>query len=324
MKDFALTVNGVTKKDFLGIIDSHSHLWIEDITSGYKKKDLKFIVDDFSIIKEELKKFKNDDIDSISNGYATIIDCQPWGCGRNGNKLFELSKISGVNIISVTGFHKKEYYPSDSPIWKMSRKDAAKFFSSEVENGLIETSDTNYQGSKIKAGAIKIAFIGDLKDQYSILTEAAIDTSLLTGAPLIVHTERGLGVEKLVSFFKKKEISFSKIMLCHMDKRADIEFHRYLADKSIYLEYDTFMRSKYKPDKNVWPLLIKMVREGYSRSVTIGSDLSSNSSWKTINREKGLAGFFKNIVERLASLDIDTADIENIIKKNAQNFLCFN
>lgn len=38
MKDFALTVNGVTKKDFLGIIDSHSHLWIEDITGGYKKR----------------------------------------------------------------------------------------------------------------------------------------------------------------------------------------------------------------------------------------------------------------------------------------------
>ena len=324
MKGFVQTVNGIREKDCLGIIDSHCHLWIENINSGYKKKDSKFKVDNFSIMKEALERFKNDDIYGISNGYSTIIDCQPWGCGRNGNKLLELSKITGVNIISVTGFHKKEYYPSDSPIWKMSRKDAAKFFASEVENGLKETLETNYQDSKIKAGAIKIAFIGDLKDQYSILTEAAIDTSLLTGAPLIVHTERGLGVEKLVSFFKKKEISFSKIMLCHMDKRADIEFHRYLADKSIYLEYDTFMRSKYKPDKNVWPLLIKMVREGYSRSVTIGSDLSSNSSWKTINSEKGLSGFFKSIVERLASLDIDTADIENIIKKNAQNFLCFN
>ena len=100
-----------------------------------------------------------------------------------------------------------------------------------------------------------------------------------------------------------------------MDEIADIEFHKLLADKSIYLEYDTFMRSKYNPDKNVWPLLIKMAREGYSRSVTIGSDLSSNSSWKTINREKGLSGFFKNIVERLISFDIGTADIENIIKK---------
>lgn len=70
--------------------------------------------------------------------------------------------------------------------------------------------------------------------------------------------------------------------------------------------------------------MIKMVREVHSRSVTIGSDLLSNSSWKTINRRKGLSGFFKKIVERVTSLDIDITDIENIIKKNAQNFLCFN
>jgi len=324
VKGFVQTVNGIREKDCLGIIDSHCHLWIENINSGYKKKDSKFKVDNFSIMKEALEKFKNDDIYGIPNGYSTIIDCQPWGCGRNGNKLLELSKITGVNIISVTGFHKKEYYPSDSPIWKMSRKDAAKFFASEVENGLKETLETNYQDRKIKVGAIKIAFTGNLKDQYRILTEAAIDASLMTGAPLIVHTDRGLGVEKLVSFFEKKEIHFSKIMLCHMDKRADIKLHKYLADKSIYLEYDTFDRSKYDPEKNVWPLLIEMVKEGYSSSLTIGSDLADNLSWKNISKKGGLAGFLKDIAERLASSGVDIADIENIIKKNAQNFLCFN
>ena len=38
------------------------------------------------------------------------------------------------------------------------------FFISEVENGLMEALDT---GSKIKAGAIKIAFTGGLKGQYT-------------------------------------------------------------------------------------------------------------------------------------------------------------
>ncbi len=321
MKGFVQTVNGIKEKDLLGIIDSHSHLWIENIDSGYKKKDLKFIVDNFSIMKEALEKFKNCKIDGIFDSYATIIDCQPWGCGRNGNKLFELSKITGVNIISVTGFHKKEYYPSDSPIWKMSRKNAANFFISEVENGLKETLETNYQDRKIKAGAIKIAFTGNLKDEYRILTEAAIDCSLQTGAPLIVHTERDTDVERFVSFIEKKEISFSKIMLCHMDKRADVGFHKYLADMSIYLEYDTFMRNKYNPEKNVWPLLIEMMKEGYSSSVMIGSDLADNLSWKNISKKGGLAGFFKSITERLA--DIKTTDIENIIGRNAQKFFTF-
>ena len=324
MKDSIQTVKGMIKKDFLGIVDSHCHLWIEEINSGNKKEYPEFIVNDFSILKKELNKLKSEKILDISEEHAAVIDCQPGGCGRNGNKLFELSELTGVNIISVTGFHKKEYYESHSPIWKMNRKNATIFFNDEVRDSLIETSCSDYKNSKIRAGAIKIAFTGILEGQYRILTEAAIDASLMTGASLIVHTDRGLEVEKLISFLEKKEIPFSKIMLCHMDKRADIKLHKYLADKSIYLEYDTFNLSKYNPEKNVWPLLIEMIREGYGSSVMIGSDLVDNSLWKNISKKRGLAGFFKDIAERLASSGVDTADIENIIKKNAQNFLGFN
>ena len=324
MKDLVQTVKGMIKKDCLGIVDSHCHLWIEEINSGYKKKYPKFIVNDLPIIKKELNKLKNEEILDISEKHAAVVDCQPGGCGRNGNKLLELSELTGVNIISVTGFHKKEYYISHSPIWKMSRKNAAIFFKNEVRNSLMETSGINYKNSKIRAGAIKIAFTGVLEGQYRILTEAAVDASLLTGAPLIVHTDRGLEVEKLVSFFEKKEVPLSRVMLCHMDKRADIKLHKYLADKSIYLEYDTFNRIKNNPEKNVWPLLVEMIKDGYSSSIMIGSDLADNSSWESISKKRGLAGFFKNITEKLSGSGIETADIENIIKKNAQNFLCFN
>ena len=324
MKGFTQTVKGAVKKDHLGLVDSHCHLWIEETNYGDRKKHSKLIVDNFSIIKKELDKFKNEEIENISEGHATVVDCQPGGCGRNGNKLLEISDLTGVNIISATGFHKKDYYLSHSPIWRMSRKNATIFFRDEVRDSLIETSDTNLKNIKIRAGVIKIAFTGVLEDQYKVLTEAAIDASLMTGAPLIVHTDRGLEVEKLINFFEEKEVPFLKIMLCHIDKRVDIKLHKYLANKSIYLEYDTFSQSKYNPEKNVWPLLIEMIKEGYSSSVMIGSDLADNSSWKDISKKKGLAGFFKDIAGRLASSGIDTVDIENIIKKNAQNFLSFN
>ncbi|MFA5015036.1 MAG: hypothetical protein WC549_05795 [Actinomycetota bacterium] len=311
------------KKDYMGIVDSHSHLWIDEVDSSCKKNCSAPAINGLAVIKRELKKYKDTKINSISNGYTSIIDCQPGYCGRNGNKLFELSELTGVNIISVTGFHKKEYYGPYSQLWKMNRKNAAFFFEDEVKNSLAETSGSGYKNSRIRAGAIKIAFTGALEGQYRTLTEAAVDTSLTTGVPLVVHTERGLEVEKLISFFEKMEIPFSKIMLCHMDKRADIKLHKYLADKSIYLEYDTFNRSKYDPEKNVWPLLIEMIREGYSSSVMIGSDLANNLSWNEINNKGGLAGFFKSITERLARSGAGTADIENIIKKNTQNFLSF-
>ncbi len=324
MKDSVQTVKGKIKKDDLGIIDSHSHLWIDKINSDSKDKYLRPVINNFSIIKKELNKFKDEEIKNISDGHAAVIDCQPVGCGRNANRLLELSELTRVNIISVTGFHKKIYYQPDSPIWKMSKKNAAILFKEEVKNYLTETADANYKNNKVKAGAIKIAFTGILKGQYRTLTEAAVEASLATGAPLVVHTDKGLGVENLVILFEEKGIPLSKVMLCHMDKRADIKLHKHLAHKSIYLEYDTFNRPKYEPEKNLWPLLIEMIKEGHSSSIMIGSDIKDNLSWESISRKRGLAGFFKDIVEKLLDSGAKKGDIENIIKKNTQNFLCFN
>jgi len=324
MEDNAQTVKGMIKKDLLGIVDSHSHLWIEESSMSNIKDYQELILNDFLLLKKELDRFKSERIPDISEDRAAVIDCQPGGCGRNGNKLLELSESTGVNIVSVTGFHKKEYYGPGSELWKMSKENAASFFKDEVKNSLTETSGADSKNNKIRAGAIKIAFTGTLEGQYGILTEAAIDASLMTGAPLVVHTDRGLEVERLISLFEKKEIPFSKIMLFHMDKRADIKLHKTLADKSIYLEYDTFNRAGYDPEKNVWPLLIEMIREGYSGSLMVGSDLANNSSWNEMSKKGGVAGLFKGIAERLARSGAGTTDIENILKKNTQNFLSFN
>ncbi len=320
MEDYAQTVKGMIKKDLLGIIDSHSHLWID---TENKQEYEQFRLDDFSLLENELKKFKSEPVMNISEGRAAVIDCMTQGCGRNVNKLLELSESTGVNIISVTGFYKKEFYGIDSRLWKMSKKDAASFFEDEVRNKMTETPDSHNKNNQIKAGAIKIAFTGTLEGQYGILTEAAIDASLITGSPLVVHTDRGLEVEKLINLFEKKEIPFSKIMLCHMDKRADIKLHKALADKSIYLEYDTFNRDKYDPEKNLWPLLIEMIRLGYSSSIMIGTDPVNNSTWSEISKQGGLAGFFRRIAERLSRSGAEITDIENILKKNTQNFLSF-
>jgi 5-phospho-D-xylono-1,4-lactonase len=324
MNNLIQTVTGKITKDFLGITDSHNHLWIEKNRKCGEKNLLKFRVNNFPLIKKELDKFKFIKIPGISNGNVSILDCQPAGCGRDGNKLLELSLLTGVNIISVTGFHRKEYYAPDSPIWKMDRKSASLFFTEEIKNNLTEARHAKYKDNKIRAGAIKIAFTGALQEQYRILTEAAVDASMETEAPLIVHTEKGTGIEKLISFFEESGIPLSRVMLCHMDKRADIKLHKYLAGKSIYLEYDTFNRPKYKPEKNLWPLLVEMVKEGYSCSIMVGSDLGDNLSWENISKNGGLTGFFKSIAGKLSDCGVEESEIENIIKKNAQNFLCFN
>jgi len=298
------------RNDFNCILSKaiRTHIWVGN---ALKRTHTSNVINDFAFTRSELINYK------ICNG-GSVIDCQPFECGRDGNKLYKLSKESGVNIIAVTGFHKRNYYPSVSKIWKMSKKEASDFFIKEIQTGLEETIGSD---KVIKAGSIKIAFIGKLENQYLTLTEAALTAATETDRPIIVHTEKGYNIEILVDFLKERKIDCSKILLCRMDKRNDLNLHKHLTDNLFYIEYDTFLRHKYHPQKNVWPLLVNMIKNGYYKSIMVGSDISSINMWKDISRNSGLGSYFNNIKEKLLSMKIGSDVVDRLTGKNASDFL---
>ena len=81
------------------------------------------------------------------------------------------------------------------------------------------------------------------------MTNAAIRAAIETGVPVIVHTEKGLNVEWFSDYLEEMGIRPQKVVLCHIDKRNDIELHEKLASRGFYLEYDTFLREKYQSGK---------------------------------------------------------------------------
>ncbi|MCL4385456.1 MAG: hypothetical protein M1479_00880 [Actinobacteria bacterium] len=306
---FIQTVRGLIENTFFNVIDCHTHIWIKK----YEDELNNFIseVNDFSLILDELTDFK-----TKLNG--SLVDCTPYECGRDGNKLYEFSLKTGVNIISVTGFHKRQYYPPNSKIWSMSLKEAQAFFINEYTQGLKETLTDNI---KVKAGVIKIPFVGNLEDnQLKILTDAAIYASIETKLPILVHTEQGLNIEYFINYIESKKINPSRVVLCHMDKRNDFNLHKNLAKEGFFLEYDTFLREKYNPSINVWPLIEKMVEEGFKSSVMIGTDIADNEMWKKFISNKGYFGFFNDIRNTALAKNLKLKAINKIIGENAANF----
>lgn len=255
-----------------------------------------------------LSGFKN-------KGGSLIVDCTPYGCGRGVNALYELSRTRGVKIISVTGFHKKQYYLNDSIIWNINRKQAHKFFLDEVQKGFTEAKDIIS-----RPGAVKVAYIGVLKDQYLNLTLAALKTAKETGIPLIAHTEKGQNAEDLVNFLEEQKMDMSRVLLCHMDKNNDKDLHKKLIEKGVFLEYDTFLKPKYDPESNVMPLLKDMVQEGYGDKILLGSDIDSNTMWRDLEDSGRLEAFFKNIKKELSGHQIKNDQILPLMGLNAINF----
>jgi phosphotriesterase-related protein len=84
-----------------------------------------------------------------------------------------------------------------------------------------------------------------------------------------------------------------------VDKRPDPGLHRELAQAGALLGYDTFVRSKYKPEQNVWPLLFDLVDDNLADHIAIGLDLAQSSMWRHYDGEPGLVALPDQILPRL-------------------------
>lgn len=305
-----LTVKGIIDIVDSNIVDAHVHIWAtkpESITTGYSIPE----VNDLPTIKSCLEDFKK-------NGGGLVIDCTPYGCGRDGNMLYYISDKTRLEIACVTGFYRREYYPPGSEIWDLDTESAEAFFIQEIKIGLKETLN---KAKKIKAGIIKIPFTGLLTGVYKKLTDAAIRAAVETGFPVIVHTEQGHNVELFSDYLEEMGVKPQKVVLCHIDKRRDIALHEKLASRGFYLEYDTFLREKYQPEKYTYDLMISMIKSGFSNSLMIGSDIFGNSMWKKVMLRPGYGGFFKKMEQFLESKSKDPEIVMNILGGNAVRFL---
>jgi phosphotriesterase-related protein len=293
------TVLGSVAPSKFGIVDAHSHVWIEPVAGG---ADDAPVLDDEALIVDGLRAYRD------SHGSA-IVDCQPANCGRNGNVLRRLAQRSGVHLIACTGFHRKRYYAPTPPLWEMSAESAADLFVRELTIGLTETVGNT---QLVRAGFIKIAGEATLADTPQHLLEAAAIACREADCAILMHTEKGAAVEAFLQFFLDHDVDPQRLVFCHVDKRADFGFHQELAQAGAMLEYDTFFRPKYAPESNVWPLLEKMIAAGHAAQVALATDMAEASMW----RDPGPAAFPTIIQSRLAAMDVPQETINQLMGHN--------
>ena len=271
-----ITVQGSIPFESLGITDAHNHMWIESVPGAVPGGP---VLNQFNLILKELIEYRE-------KGGETILDCQPEGCGRDGNQLLALSKASKVNLISCTGFHRQKYYPQNYWLWEADAEKICDFLYSELEHGLSETVN---MPEPVRAGFIKIALESSWADCPHAALEAAASAALIAKVLIEVHTEKGALAEKACIYFTNLGLLPTQLVLCHMDKRPDIGLHKELARFGVLLEYDTFYRPKYNPSTNLWPLIEQMVSAGFSDRIALATDMAESELYHFLGGGAGLA-----------------------------------
>jgi len=297
------TVLGPVSYKDLGVTDCHNHLWIDAVPDVDPTCP---VLNQFAEIEKELKQYKK-------AGGRSILDCQPEGCGRNGNKLIELSKKSGVQVIASTGFHRVKYYPPQHWLFAKRSQKVCDFLESELVTGMYETLELE---KPVPAGFIKIALEATWGECPQPALEGAAMAAQKTGALIEIHTEKGALAEKACLYFTDLGLLPEQIVLCHMDKRPDFGLHKELVRLGVLLEYDTFYRPKYKPQKHLWPLIDTMVKNDLSSNIALATDMAESDLYYHIGGGPGLFSLPGEIKHELLTRGIIPDDIQKMIGVN--------
>jgi 5-phospho-D-xylono-1,4-lactonase len=297
------SVTGTLPWNTLDVVDAHNHVWIDPVSGSNPNNP---VLNNFNNIAREL-------IDYKKSGGNAIVDCQPGGCGRNGTMLAQLSKISGVAIISATGFHRPIYYSSDYWLWQSNADKITDVFIQEIEKGEQETLESD---SPVKSGFIKIACEVTLEKTYQPALHAAAEAARQTCRSIEIHTEKGESAREILSFFVNLGVDPHQIILCHMDKRPDIGLHCELAQAGAALEYDTFFRTKYQPEVFLWPLILKMIAAGFENQICLATDMAEEVYWTNPANGPGLSSLPVQIRKRLLDEGLNAATVHKLTGEN--------
>jgi phosphotriesterase-related protein len=291
---FVRTVLGDIDPSALGVTYAHEHLVID--AGRPVEMDPEFDLADVGLMAVEVE-------DAMRLGLRSAIDAMPCDAGRNVEKLAELAKRTGLNIIAPTGLHHERYYGPVHWSHRVTVEELADLFVADIEEG-IDAND--YSGPVVRrtahrAGVIKIAGSdGGPSARDSLLFVAAADAHRRTGAPILTHCEAGTGALEQIELLTDLGVDARHITLSHVDKVVDREYHRDVASTGAFVEYDQAWR--WGDARNGTTRLLRwMVEDHLSDHVVVGNDAARRRYYTVFGGTPGLGWLLDNLIELMGT-----------------------
>jgi 5-phospho-D-xylono-1,4-lactonase len=309
------TTLGPLPVDQLGRINAHDHVIMEGGYTVVKTPD--FNLNSVEKAVEEITLWRD-------AGGGAIVDCQPFGCGRNVEKLIRVSQATGVPIIVPTGFQASGFYLPDHWQHRYSEDEVYELLYEECHTG---ADLNNYDGPIVRRGPVRAGFIKVAGDYQVVpptmrkLIRAAGRVHQALGVPVLVHTDTGTCGDELLDLLEAAGVPPGCVMLCHVDRNADFPAHQRWAQRGAYLEYDSPSRIKYQPETVVIQLMRQMFDAGHGDRLLLGGDMARRSYWKAYGGGPGYDYLLKVFTPRLLAEGFSQAELDRIWRDNPARWL---
>ena len=315
------TVLGDIRPEELGFTSMHDHTFVDltvageymtslfpDVTSeqlafvpenyGFLKtgaylmsKDLQ-VVDDLELLIKEYGYF-------AALGGRSVVDPSPSACRGDVEKMQELSRKTGLNMICATGIYHETAIPE-----ALRGQDMDFYYrlcKSEIEEGIAQ--------SGVRPGLLKAALATGAATEAAVL-EACIRLSAETGLAVYVHTEPMMESGEIRSLLDTLtagcRVEHDRIVVCHMDNRIacsvmvgdyledpsvdrtlDLELQKELLGAGYNIGIDTWGMPVVNPnffmpdDFERMKMLITLLDLGFADQLVLGNDFSSRLMCRT-------------------------------------------
>lgn len=205
-----MTISGLIHKNEMGITLEHEHV-VVDFTGAEKvaqpQYPLRLALDSLLPHFHELSTYN----------VKTLIECTPQYIGRDVNLLKELSRETGLNILTNTGYYAaadKNYLPAHT--YTETAEQLAKRWISEWKDGI--------DGTEIRPGFIKLG-VGKnpLDETEQKLVAAGAITHLASGLKIAIHTGSAVAAQGEIEILAKHGVAPEALIIVHAQNASDDE-----------------------------------------------------------------------------------------------------
>ncbi len=304
------TVLGPIEEEDLGVTLFHEHIVVDITDADTQERDYST-----EEVVEYVLPFL---MEAKEKGCQTIVEPTPLGLGRDLEVLVEVSKRSGVNIITCTGaWDGSDVKGLNTPkiIRDSTIDEIASIWIKEFEEGIDDTG--------IKPGFIKMA-LGDEGEIFPLqekLLRAAARTSKKTGLIIQCHIWAAVSLPKAIKIIEEEQLPYDRFIWVHADGQMDMEKILEFGKKGIWLEFDTIGSVG---DFSKHPSAIRKLQdEGLLGQLLFGQD--SGSFWIKEDAEvwpmRPYARFFNEFIPFCLKEGINQDLIMKVITDNSRKAL---
>jgi len=258
------TVLGDIAPDDLGLTLVHEHILCDFIGADKVSKERYDRKEVFSVMLPYLGEIHR-------SGVRGFVDCTPAYLGRDAQLLEDLSRASGIRILTNTGLYKEPFLPKYAFVHSVDQIAGA--WAHEIKRGI--------DGTPIKAGFIKIAVNpGEIIPIQQKIVRAAARCSLSIGATIACHTGEGVAAMHLLRILEDEGVNPNRLVIVHCDAIEDLKYHLEAANRGAWVEYDAL--SEQNAGRTL-KLLDVMISNGYEGNILISQD----AGWYNVGENHG-------------------------------------